>query len=238
MPDGPAVRAGAAAQVFVPDPAAPVLSDTDRHHLSRVLRLRPGEPVVAADGRGTWRLCRFADGDLELDGPVEVEPAPRPALTVAFAPVKGDRPEWVVQKLTELGIDRIVPLETERSIVRWSGERRHHAIERLRRVAVEAAAQCRRVWLPEVAGVCTLEDLEQPAGGLALAEPGGPPLAPATRCVAVGPEGGWTHAELARGHPTVGLGPTVLRAETAALAVAALLTSRRAGTVCHGDHER
>ena len=69
---------------------------------------------------------------------------------MAFAPVKGERPEWVVQKLTELGIDRIVPLFSERSVVRWSGARGQATVERLRRVAREAAAQCRRVWLPEV----------------------------------------------------------------------------------------
>ena len=68
----------------------------------------------------------------------------RPELTVVFAPVKGERPEWVVQKLTELGIDRIVPLRSERSVVRWTGQRGQATVERLRRVAREAAAQCRR----------------------------------------------------------------------------------------------
>ena len=75
---------------------------------------------------------------------------------MAFAPVKGERPEWVVQKLTELGIDRIVPLRTERSVVRWTGERGQATVERLRRVAREAAAQCRRVWLPEVGDTAAL----------------------------------------------------------------------------------
>ena len=74
---------------------------------------------------------------------MQSEPAAVPALTVAFAPVKGERPEWVVQKLTELGIDRIVPLVSERSVVRWSGARGKATVERLRRVAREAAAQCR-----------------------------------------------------------------------------------------------
>lgn len=219
------------------DPDDPVLADADRHHLARVLRLRPGEPVVATDGRGRWRLCRYRPGGLETDGPVVAEAAPAPPCTVAFAPVKGDRPEWVVQKLTELGVDRIVPLAVERSVVRWQGERRRHAVERLRRVAVEASAQCRRVWLPEVTDVATLDVLVAAGTPVALAQPGGPPLAGGTTAVAVGPEGGWSPAELARGLPTFGLGPTVLRAETAALAAAVLLVSRRAGTVGPGDHE-
>ena len=87
-----------------------------------------------------------------------------PALTVAFAPIKGERPEWVVQKLTELGIDRIVPLRSERSVVRWTAQRGQAAVERLRRVAREAAAQCRRVWLPEVAETVAFADLAMLGG--------------------------------------------------------------------------
>ena len=104
-----------AAQVFVPDPAAPELAEDDRHHLVRVLRLSPGELVIASDGNGSSALCRFTgDGALlEPTGPVTYQPRPAPAITVGFAPAKGDRPEWVVQKLTELGVDRIVPLATE-----------------------------------------------------------------------------------------------------------------------------
>ena len=93
------------------------------------------------------------------DGPVVVTGRPVPEVTVAFAPTKGDRPEWVAQKLTELGVDRVVPLRTSRSVVRWEGERGAKAVERLRRVAREAAAQCRRAWLPEVSGVCRLDEV-------------------------------------------------------------------------------
>lgn len=241
-PAGPAdpflTRAAAAAQVLVADVDAPVFDEAAGHHLGRVLRLRPGEPVVATDGRGRWRLCRYVPGGLEPAGAVEHEPPPQPAVTVAFAPAKGDRPEWVVQKLTELGVDRIVPLVTERSVVRWDGGRRSRALERLRRVAAEAVGQSRRVWVPEVTDVRTLDDLDHLAAapGVALAQPGGGALDPATTVVAVGPEGGWGSGELAAGRPTIGLGPTVLRADTAAIVAGVLLTSRRAGTVCHGGH--
>jgi 16S rRNA (uracil1498-N3)-methyltransferase len=216
--------------VLVGDPSAPVLEAADAHHLDRVLRLAQGEVVVATDGRGRWTRCRYrGGGTLEVDGPVEFEAAPSPALTVAFTPVKAERPEWVVQKLTELGVDRVVVLSTSRSVVRWEPGRARAVLDRCRRVAAGAAAQARRVWLPEVSGVVGLEDLER--SGVALAEPGGPPLVPELTGVAVGPEGGWSPEELSCGLPTVSLSAHVLRAETAAVAAGVLLGALRAGTV-------
>jgi len=236
-----ATRASAAAQVFVADPAFPKVEPEDRHHLVSVLRLRPGELVVAADGGGRWGLCRFRGGSgdlLEADGPVVFEPAPLPALTIAFAPAKGDRPEWVVQKLTELGIDRIVPLSTARSVVRWEGDRADRAVERLRRVAREAAGQSRRVWIPEVTAVQALPVLVEAAHGcVSLAQMGGSPPTRHSTVVAVGPEGGWAPAEIEPGWRTFGLGPHVLRAETAAVAAAAIMDALRAGTVLGGNRE-
>ena len=202
-------RAAAAAQVFVDDPSHPVLTDDDRHHLGRVLRLRPGETVVAADGRGRWAPAVWeGDGTLEPAGRVHVELRAEPLLTVVFAPAKGDRAEWVVQKLTELGVDHLVPLHSERSVVRWTAERGHRACARLRRVAREAAAQSRRVWLPDVGEIVSFADLVGlgSAGEVALAQLGGGPPTGAQHVVAVGPEGGWSDAELASGLPTVALG--------------------------------
>lgn len=238
---GDQTRRKAAAQVFVDDLGVPTLGDEAAHHLGRVLRLRPGEAVVAADGRGRWVPCRYEGArQLVVDGELVAEPAPFPPLTVAFAPVKGERPEWVVQKLTELGVDCIVVLSTARSVVRWDGARAEAALERLRRVAFEAAAQSRRLWLPELRGVLSVDALGALDGvhpaGLALAEPGGGPLAEDVTAVAIGPEGGWTPEELSGGggRRTVGLGRQVLRAETAAIAAGVLLCAQRAGTVCTG----
>ncbi|MFM7062011.1 MAG: RsmE family RNA methyltransferase, partial [Actinomycetes bacterium] len=108
----------AEAQVLVADLDAPALGADEVHHLARVLRLRPGTEVCATDGRGGWRHTASVDGDrLEPTGERYLEPRGEPLLTVAFAPVKGDRPELVVQKLTEVGVDRIVPLVTARSVV-------------------------------------------------------------------------------------------------------------------------
>jgi 16S rRNA (uracil1498-N3)-methyltransferase len=133
-----------------------------------------------------------------------------------------------------LGIDRIVPVISERSVVRWEGERGKHAVEKLRRVAREAAAQCRRVWLPEVADVASfaeLPGLSPNPGEVVLAQLSGDRPDAAQRVVAVGPEGGWSEAELGSGLPTVGFGLSVLRAETAAVTAGALMMSLRTGTV-------
>ncbi len=232
--------------VFVDDLATPAPTADDVHHLLAVLRLRPGEPVVAGDGAGRWVPCRVVAGRgtgrrnreadlesiLEVDGPAVHAPAPHPPLTVGFVPTKGDRPEWVTQRLTELGIDRIVPVRSARSVVRWDGDRGDRAVERLRRVARQAAAQCRRPWLPEVSPATDLADLATDTGlPPCLAQPGGrhPSLRPPV--LVVGPEGGWDPDELARYGPGVGLGPTVLRAETAAVAAGVVLSALRSDLV-------
>jgi len=113
-----ALAGRARAHAFVADVESPELGPDDRHHLERVLRLRPGDELTVADGAGRWRRCRFGPV-VEVDGEVEVEPPPAPAITLAFALTKGERPEWTVQKLTEVGVDRIVPFVSDRSIVRW-----------------------------------------------------------------------------------------------------------------------
>jgi len=235
----------AAAMVFVGEPASPVLTPDDARHLLDVLRLRPGELVIASDGAGSWAPHRVSGAAgrrgakgmdlasvLLADGPVTTQAPLTPAITVAFAPAKGDRPEWVTQKLTELGVDRIVPIRARRSVVRWEGERGDRAVERLRRVAREAAAQCRRVWLPEVGEVTTLPGLASLVGSLPrLAQPGGGPPSLDQPVVAVGPEGGWDQEELGSSAAWVGLGSNLLRAETAAIVVGSALCGLRSGVV-------
>ena len=220
-------------------------------HVLKVAEIRirfvAAPAIIAADGLGRWaRTVWRGEPDLEPlsagtgvggDGTVQFEPRAEPSLTVAFAPVKGERPEWVVQKLTELGIDRIVPLLSERSVVRWTGTRGKATVERLRRVAREASAQCRRVWLPEVSDTVSFADLGDLGGPgeVVLAQLSGDRPTVSQRVVAVGPEGGWSSGELASGLPTVGFGLSVLRAETAAVTAGALLASLRTGTVAAVD---
>lgn len=153
------------AHVFVSDLAQPLLDSDDFHHLSRVLRLRPGEIVTASDGLGCVLACTWAGtAELEVSGSIEHEPSPSPAITIGFALTKGDRPEQAVQRLTEAGVDRIAVMVTERSVVHWKpgSEARHMA--RLKDVARHAAMQSRRAWLPVVEGVFSFAELVQAAG--------------------------------------------------------------------------
>lgn len=212
---------------FVDDVEHPALSADDHHHLGRVLRLRTGDALDVSDGAGRWRACRFGD-DLDPVGPVESVERPRPPLTIAFAVMKGSRPEWVVQKLTELGVDHIRPFVAARSVVRWDDRRAEANLLRMRRVAREAAMQCRRVWLPEIARLATFADVAAlPDACLADRDGTAPDIA--RPCVLVGPEGGWAAAEREVGLSTVSLGPHVLRAETAVVAAAVLLAADRHG---------
>ena len=230
------VRVGPAAesapQAFVEDLDHPELSPPDRHHLERSLRVRAGDEVVVADGRGRWRLARFG-ATVEPVGPVSVQPVVAPTLTVGFALVKGSRPELIVAKLTELGVDRIVALGAARSVVRWDGDRAEGHRQRLARVAREAAMQSRRAWLPEVVLAASLGELLRDTGtdAVALAEPGGVAPSLAWPTVLVGPEGGWTDEELQLTPTKVALGPQILRVETAAITVGVLLSALRAGLV-------
>ena len=219
----------ARAHVFVADLDAPVLDAGDEHHVLRVLRLAPGSDVTAGDGAGRWRPCRLTSGPLlEIAGATVGEPRPEPPITVGFALVKGERPELVVQKLTELGVDRIMPFVAGRSVVRWEPGRADRHVERWRAIARQAAMQCRRTWLPEVAPVAPFDSVAA-LPGAALADAAGAPPTLDTPVVLVGPEGGWTPEERGAGRPTVRLGAHVLRAETAAITAGAVLTALRAG---------
>jgi 16S rRNA (uracil1498-N3)-methyltransferase len=212
----------AAAHVVVDDVERPVIDGSTAHHLFRVLRVRDGDPVTVTDGRGRWRLCRAAGGEVlpSADAsPVTVRDAD---CTVAFAIPKSDRPEWIVQKLTELGVARIVLLHAERSVVRWESDRAARHVSRLCRVAVEALEQSRGVWLPEIVGPVPATDV---LPGMAVAEPDGRALTRRDQALAIGPEGGWSPDELSLAAEQVSLGHTVLRVETAAVVAGALLIS-------------
>jgi 16S rRNA (uracil1498-N3)-methyltransferase len=199
------------------------LPDDVEHHLRKVLRLRDGDTVGVTDGAGRWRLAvavvRGPVVELEASSAVVVEPGRAHPITIASAVPKGDRLDWMVQKVTELGVDRLVLLETERSVVRWKPDRVERQLERLQRIADEALRQSRRVFRLRIEPPVPAVDV---LGEYAVAEPGGRPLTRADTRVAVGPEGGWSDTELAAAADRVGLGSTILRTETAAVAISAL----------------
>ena len=224
LPDRPG---GTAPHVIVDDVNAPLLSDEDLHHLEKVRRLRAGDLVSVTDGAGAWRWCEFQAPLLIPCADIQRAVKPEPLLTVGFALVKGSKPELVVQKLTELGIDIICPFVAERSVVRWDDSKIERQTERLSKVSREASMQSRRVWLPDVKPVAMFADIVR-AGGVVRADRGGEALSAEHTTVLVGPEGGWSDDEQ-DSSPIVGIGQTVLRAETAAIAVGTIMVSLRDG---------
>ncbi len=217
--------------VFVDDLAHPVVSEHDLRHLTKSLRLPLGAPIAIGDGAGRWAPGLLGEV-AELTDETRTVPAPTPPIGVGFAPVKAERPDFVVQKLVELGVDRIIVLETRRSVIRWDGPRGTKQIDRMSRVAAEACMQSKRLYRPVIEGPVSLAGLASDGYQIALAEPGGRPLGhlgplSTGSLICVGPEGGWSDEELA-GHDHVGLPGTILRAETAAIAAGVLLASRRA----------
>lgn len=164
-----------------------------------------------------------------------LEPKPVPAVAVFPAVPKHGKLELVVQKLTELGVERIVPWFAEHTVVRWGDEKRRAHGQRLRAVAREAVCQSGRAWMPEVADPGDLPPL--PACVFVLHESarerlsaGLPEDPPAEVGLVVGPEGGLSDEEvrqmIAAGARVAGLGPLILRAETAAIVTPALVLAR------------
>ena len=207
-----------------------------RHHCARVLRLRPGDPITVTDGRGRWAEVllapSFSDtGELVLAGPVRLGSDPTD-IGIAFALTKGDKPETVVQKLTELGVRRIIPVRSLRSIVKWDVDKADRHLARLMLIARSALEQSRGVWLPIIEPVITVAELaERP--GVVRADRGGRALRSEDAIVAIGPEGGWDRSERELIPVAVGLPGLVLRAETAAIVAGALLAGLHAPRVEH-----
>jgi 16S rRNA (uracil1498-N3)-methyltransferase len=215
------------------------LSEVDSRHALRSLRLRPGDEVSLADGRGA--VARgFISAEREGLAVVRVEAVsrvvrPGPVISVALAPPKGDRLSWAIQKLGELGVDEVVLIHTARSVREVRPGRAEQAVARLRAVAREAAMQSRQPFIMEVAAGASFEDCLATGGAPAimLAQAGQPGLrslipgeAGGVR-ILIGPEGGWAGEELnaagAAGAALWSLGASVLRTETAAVVGAALV---------------
>ena len=223
-------RRRAAAHAFVIDVNAPFLNDDDFHHLAKVLRLRSGESVSVSDGRGSWRICTYEmSAALAIDDSVVHIETNLRSLTVAFSVTKNDKPDLVIQKLTELGIDHIVPIITERSIVRWDSDKGAKNQARWQKIAREAAMQSRSVFLPTIHEVYpSVEKFVDTYGpNIAVADPEGGALTANITTLVIGPEGGFTHQEMDLMPQRVSLPGGILRAETAAVAAGVMLSHMR-----------
>lgn len=211
--------------VFVESMGTMQLDEDDLAHLTKSLRMRDGDALTASDGKGSWRSARFSpSGKLIADGEIHSVASRDPLVTVAFSLVKGSKPELVIQKLTELGVDRIVVLAAERSIVKWDEAKAEKALSRWSRISREASMQSHRVRVPLIEAVVpAVEWLSRPE--VSIAHFGGAPLTEEQASIAIGPEGGWSDTELAASSSRITLGSTVLRAETAAIAAGTLLTA-------------
>lgn len=228
-------------RVHVPDIAETgkqiVVRGDEAHHLLRVVRMRPGDPVRVFDGRGReWQATVAATGrdglTLDLAGPVPPVPEPGIAITLGVGLLKGDQMDAVVRDATVMGVATIVPLATDHVVSPARAWRGDGAAARWRRVAIAAAAQCGRAVVPAIAPATTLTDLRDTCPAdltLACLEPAATdaPFAdgwrslprPSSVLLLVGPEGGWSRAEVdalaAAGVHRVSLGPRTLRAQAA-----------------------
>lgn len=221
-----------------------VIVDGDYHYLFRVRRVRAGDALTLFDGAGSEAAATVHS--IATDHAVLAVDTPRPAgqpgrcrLTIAQALIKGERMDMCIQKLVELGVSAITPLHTERTVVKLTPERAHKRRQRFVEIARDAARQSRRATVPDINEISYLDTLLMaPAAtelrlvlwererGRALRD-ALPAAVPASACVLVGPEGGLSDAEVERaasaGWITVGLGPYILRAETASMAAAAMI---------------
>lgn len=224
----------------LPDAGEVPLPDALAHHAFRVLRLRDGDEAVLFDGRGNEapaRLLVRGKGGVAVVGASRSVDRESPLdLVLVQALASGEKMDWIVQKAVELGISRIVPVQAERSVLRLGGERAAKRVEHWRQIVISACEQSGRNRVPVLDPVCGLRDyLAQRRGGerCVVLAPGAVrrlatlPRPTSAVHVLVGPEGGWSNDELATCRAAhcseIGLGPRVLRTETAGLAAAAAM---------------
>ena len=218
------------------------LDADESHHLTRVLRIAPGARVFVFDGEGVEYECevaRVAKREVELNLLWRLDDVVESPLrlTLAQALIKGDKFDWVIQKATELGMTRIVPLITDHSDIKRAGERADQRMQRWRRISLEALKQCGRRKLVEICEPSPLDDFCESSSReacLIFSERGGKNLREVSAklqgidrlSLCVASEGGWSERELlkaeAAGFIPVNLGSRILRTETAAIAVVTL----------------
>ncbi|MCA9084365.1 MAG: 16S rRNA (uracil(1498)-N(3))-methyltransferase [Planctomycetaceae bacterium] len=228
-----------------------VLSDTEAHHALNVLRLKIGAVIELVDGRGTIATARIESTtrrsvETRIVGRTIVPQAEtQQRLTVAAVPPKGDRFKWMIEKLTELGVDRFIPLQTTRSVV----DPKESRLQKLQATIVSAMKQCGRVFLMQIEPPVDLPSLLKTTSGsdleILIAHPPDETTAVHSdlsqrqsrpqkeTLILIGPEGGFTEDEVTQvvnaGGTRISLPGSILRIETAAIALAAIRIHCRSG---------
>lgn len=232
------------------EPAEIILSPEESHHLVSVNRARPGDPVIAFDGRGAEWVCELIEARkngarLRVRDTRRVPPLPW-QITLGQALPKGTGMDAIVRKATEIGAARIVPLSSDRSQVHLEGERSEKKIEKWQNAALEAAKQCGNPFVPEIAALESAADFMNATQAydlrlIASLAPGAKSLKSALAAYRaahgtppqkvvwlIGPEGDFSPAEmnlsLKAGFEPITLGPMVLRCETAAVYALSILS--------------
>jgi 16S rRNA (uracil1498-N3)-methyltransferase len=225
-----------------------VLDGEEAHHCLDVIRCREGDRIVVFNGAGSEaeaEIVATAKGAVTLKTILVVStPRPTAAITLGQAVPKGKNMDLIIQKATELGASRLVPLLSERTVVQLDGEDLDKKRQKWQRVAIEACKQCGQNWVPEVTAPVKVEafvrSVKDPLRLIAAIGPESRPLkallaeqteegspSPAAATVMIGPEGDFTPAEIAtavtHGFLPLSLGPIILRSETAAIYALSIL---------------
>jgi 16S rRNA (uracil1498-N3)-methyltransferase len=220
-----------------------IMTGDDLRHIRTVLRKQPGDLLILLDGKGkeyTARIVRMERTEIIAEVVSEItREAPHPIITLCQGLPKADKMDWIVQKATELGVSAVVPLITERTIVKIKDEEKR--VSRWQKIAREAAMQSNRVDIPAIGRIASFKDFlrtQDPEPGTLLLLPweeGTVPIKDILRetsgikkiIVLIGPEGGFSEAEAGaargKGFHLVSLGPNILRTETAAIAVLGMI---------------
>ncbi len=228
-------------RLYVSKPLPPsgeiIIADGAFHHLCRVLRAKPGQTVTLFNGDGfdyvgTLTTVSKREASIRIDRKTKNLASPTLSVTLLQAISKGDRMDWAIQKSVELGVSHIMPVLTERSVVRLTAERWEKKVNHWQQVAISACEQSGRADVPVVAPVQTLSQAWQalptellrlvasPDGQQKLRDLGETQVAPGI-AILVGPEGGLSETELNALTPQpikISMGPRILRTETAPLA--------------------
>ncbi len=204
----------------------PELGEEKLHHLKKVLRIKPNSLITATDGKGAWGVFNFSGSSLGNVDEIRFEEERRHSLTIAISLTKSGKPDLAVQKLTEIGIDKIVLFPAEHSVPLWDQSKQLKNEQRLQRVTHSALEQSKGIWLPQVTFVSSFADVAA-LSGVAMADVSGDQVTESCTCLAIGPEGGWSQSEYAFNLPKVCLSDQVLRAETAAIVAGAMMASFR-----------